>query len=78
MGKENCELALAFADPCTEVYVCWTHRKIWEIDTTYLSQYDPPKTCEDCLDLIRRAEEEKKKAEDEISKLEPDPYDDWE
>ncbi len=76
--EQACEIALAFAEPCTEVYVCWNHRKIWEIDTTYIgSQLDnPPKTCKECKHLIEKAKEAEKKAEQEI--CESDLYDDWE
>jgi len=51
----DCTIDLTYADPCTEVYVCWNHRKIWEVDTTYIgAQFDnQPKTCKECVELIK-------------------------
>ena len=54
--KRACRIELAHGDPGTEIYVCWTHRKIWEIDTSRIGSRvdDPPKTCEECEELIKK------------------------
>jgi len=62
-----CDITLAYAEPCVEVYVCWVHRKVWIIDTTYISPQikNPPKTCDECQKLIAKSKEMKEKIEKE-------------
>ena len=67
---EHCDISLVFADPCTEVYVCWNHRRVWVIDTTYVGSRlgNTPKNCKECQHLVELAKE-KKRTEQEIQKL---------
>ena len=55
--KRACSIELVHCDPGTEIYVCWTHRKVWEIDTLRIGSQvnNPPKTCEECEELIKKA-----------------------
>ncbi|RLI83888.1 hypothetical protein DRP04_00215 [Archaeoglobales archaeon] len=55
--RKACKIDLVYRDPGFEVYVCWTHRKVWKIDTTGIGSLldNPPKTCKECEDAIRRA-----------------------
>ena len=72
--NRTCRVELAYADPGTEVYVCWTHRKVWGIDTSEIgAQLDnPPKTCRDCVNLIKEVEEARYFREIDEEPEEPD------